>query len=86
MLAIEREPRPEAVEITGKQDANLICVPVEWRRPMGFVCVIEIREGGPENVPQRRGPVRLRVSKAAADPCRLEIYCGETGLCGVSVG
>ena len=64
-------------------------IPVEWGRATRFVCTIKILAESAESAgiaPGGPGPVLLRVSEAVADCCRLEIFCGETGLCGVSAG
>ena len=59
---------------------------MKWRGAVNFGCAIKILAECAESTPERPGPVRLRVSEAVADCCRLEILCGEAGLCGVSAG
>ena len=65
--------------------SGLVRIPVNWRA-VRFGCRIQILEGRIERAPALSGPVRLRVSGAAGDSGRLEIFCGEAGLCGVSAG
>ena len=60
-------------------------IPVEWSA-VSFECSIQIPTLGAQSSPNGCGPVRLRVSEAFGDYCRLEIYCGEAGLCGASAG
>ena len=62
-----------------------VCIPMEWST-VSFECRITILAGCAGSSPGGPGPVRLRVSEAVADCWRLEIFCGEAGLCGVSAG
>jgi hypothetical protein len=60
-------------------------IPVGWST-VSFGCRITILAVCAGDSPGGPGPVRLRVSEAIADCCRIEIFCGEAGLCGVSAG
>jgi hypothetical protein len=60
-------------------------IPVGWRT-VRFECRIQVLEERPESASAISGPVRLRASDVADGCGRLEIFCGEAGLCGASAG
>lgn len=81
----QTEPLP-ALETRSRALRNgLVRIPVNWR-VVRFGCRIQVLEEWVESAPAVCGPVRLRVSGVAGDSGRLEIFCGEAGLCGVSAG
>jgi hypothetical protein len=85
MLISQQELPPEYDVCSIEPEGKPVSIPVRWRT-VSFECSIKILAGCAGDAQNRRGPVRLRVSEAAADSCRLEIFCGEAGLCGVTAG
>jgi hypothetical protein len=83
MLVSQQELLPELPVPSSGPGIKSVCIPVEWRA-VSFECRIKILAECAENAPCGLGPVRLRLREPAADYCRLEIFCGESGLCGVS--
>jgi hypothetical protein len=84
-LVSQNELLPELNVRSSGPEMKTVCIPVEWST-VSFECRIKMLAGCAGNSPGGPGPVRLRVSEAVADCCRLEIFCGEAGLCGVSAG
>lgn len=78
----------QTATIPGNPRMEPVRVPVEWFTT-AFECSINSiakaggRRDGAGNV---TGPVRLRVNRAEADSCKVEIFCEEARLCGVSAG
>jgi len=68
-----------------KAGTRSVRIPVEWC-VVGFDCSVIIPAEWRMSAANGAGPVRLRVSDVAGGCCRLEIFCGEEGLCGVSAG
>jgi len=81
----QEEPIPGLEIRSCALESGLVRIPVNWRA-VRFGCRIHILEERVESVPAVSGPVRLRVSGVAGASGRLEIFCGEAGLCGVSAG
>jgi len=80
------QARPVAVadSPSGELEVKLASIPIEWST-VGFECsIIGIPAQG--EAAGVSGLVRLRVNDAAPGSCRIEMYCGEAGLCRVSAG
>jgi hypothetical protein len=88
MLPSVQEPLALPKRLRGKPQMAPLRVIVEWS-VTSFECGINRLgngAGATGDGPAATGPVRLRVTEAEADSCRVEMFCAEACLCGASAG
>lgn len=84
-MVSEQELPSELDSSASERERKPMRIPMRWRT-VSFECSVKILAECAGDASSVHGPVRLRIREAVADCCRLEIFCGENGLCGVSAG